>query len=79
MRVTVTRHHFHFHPVEVEQAMNGVVPEALTGTAVDIGGVPYPLMQVGAVITRQDRRDFSADEVERAMRALGFAPYPATG
>jgi hypothetical protein len=29
-------------------------------------------MQVGAVLTRQDRRDFSAEEVFRAMRALGF-------
>jgi hypothetical protein len=29
-------------------------------------------MQVGAVVTRQDRRDFSAGEVMRAMRALGF-------
>jgi hypothetical protein len=29
-------------------------------------------MQVGAVITRQDRRDFSVGEVTRAMQALGF-------
>ena len=77
MRVVIARRHFYFHPSEVEQAMQGVVPEPVTGTAVEVGGVRYPLMQVGAVITRQDRRDFSAGEVERAMRALGFTLRPA--
>ncbi len=34
---------------------------------------PYlPVKQVGQVITRQDRRDFSAGEVLRAMTQLGF-------
>lgn len=72
MRVTIARRHFYFHPHEVEQAMNGVAPEPTAGTSVSIGGVRYPIMQVGAVITRQDRRDFSAGEVIRAMQALGF-------
>ena len=72
MRVTIARRHFYFHPAEVEQVMNGVAPEPVTGTTVEIGGVRYPIMQVGAVITRQDRRDFNAGEVTRAMQALGF-------
>jgi hypothetical protein len=72
MRVTIARRHFYFHPTEVEQAMSGVTPEPVAGPSVEIGGTAYPLMQVGAVITRQDRRDFSADEVYRAMQALGF-------
>ncbi|MDX6355408.1 MAG: hypothetical protein QOF98_2311 [Streptomyces sp.] len=72
MRVTIARRHFYFHRIEVEQAMNAVVPEPVTGASVDIGGTTYPLMQVGAVITRQDRRDFTSGEVLRAMQALGF-------
>ncbi|MBM9504144.1 SCO5918 family protein [Actinacidiphila acididurans] len=78
MRVTIARRHFYFHPAEVEQAMKGVVPEPVTGKSVDIGGVRYPIMQVGAVLTRQDRRDFNAGEVERAMRVLGFTVHPAS-
>ncbi|WP_405724415.1 SCO5918 family protein [Streptomyces sp. NBC_01537] len=72
MRVTIARRHFYIHAIEVEQAMSGVSPEPVSGASVKIGGITYPLMQVGAVVTRQDRRDFSAGEVMRAMRALGF-------
>ncbi|BBA98547.1 hypothetical protein RVR_4769 [Actinacidiphila reveromycinica] len=78
MRVTIARHHFYFHPSEVEQAMSGVAPEPVTGSSVDIGGVRYPVMQVGATLTRQDRRDFNAGEVERAMQALGFPLHSTT-
>lgn len=42
------------------------------GESVVIGRRVYPVMQVGQVITRQDRRDFSAGEVIRAMTQLGF-------
>lgn len=42
------------------------------GESVIIGRRHYPVKQVGQVITRQDRRDFSADEVRRAMTKLGF-------
>jgi hypothetical protein len=73
MRVTIARRHFYIHPIEVEQAMNGVKPESASGASVKVGGITYPVMQVGAVITRQDRRDFSADEVYRAMKTLGFS------
>jgi hypothetical protein len=38
-----------------------------------IGRRRYPVKQVGAVITRQDRRDFTSGEVVRALTALGFA------
>lgn len=77
MRVTIARHHFYFHPDEVETAMSGVTPEPVTGPSVDINGRRYPVMQVGAVITRQDRRDFNAGEVTRAMQALGFTCHAA--
>lgn len=88
MRVTIARRHFYFHRIEVEEAMNAVVPEPVTGASVEIGGTSYPIMQVGAILTRQDRRDFNSGEVVRAMQALGFpcrmtptapvAPAPST-
>ncbi|MFG2282343.1 SCO5918 family protein [Streptomyces asoensis] len=37
-----------------------------------VGRRTYPAKQAGQVVTRQDRRDFSADEVLRAMTQLGF-------
>ncbi len=57
--------------------MAGVDPEPVTGEAVKIGRRVYPVKQVGAVITRQDRRDFSAAQVIRAMKGLGFTCLPA--
>ncbi|MEH0631318.1 SCO5918 family protein [Streptomyces stelliscabiei] len=46
--------------------------EEVIGASVTIGRRTYPVKQVGQVVTRQDRRDFSADEVLRAMAQLGF-------
>jgi hypothetical protein len=46
-----------------------------------IGRRAYPIKQVGEVITKQDRRDFSSSEVIRALTRLGFTcrtlPEPA--
>lgn len=77
MRCVIAGYPFHLTANEVQQAMRGVSPEPITGESVKIGRRVYPLMQVGAVITRQDRRDFSAGEVGRAMRRLGFDCLPA--
>ncbi|WP_238315068.1 SCO5918 family protein, partial [Methylobacterium organophilum] len=52
--------------------MRGIKPEPVAGDSVIIGRRHYPVKQVGQVITRQDRRDFSAGEVLRAMTQLGF-------
>ncbi|MET9089987.1 SCO5918 family protein [Streptomyces sp. NPDC004237] len=52
--------------------MRGINPEPGTGESVIIGRRHYPVKQVGQVITRQDRRDFGAAEVLRAMTQLGF-------
>ncbi|MEU3691060.1 SCO5918 family protein [Streptomyces narbonensis] len=52
--------------------MKGIKPEQVTGESVIIGRRTYPVKQVGQVITRQDRRDFTAGEVLRAMTRLGF-------
>lgn len=76
MRVTIARQHFYFHAAGVEHAMSEVTPEPLVGATVEIGGTRYPVMQVGTVLTHQDRRDFSGQEVERAMRMLGFTVHP---
>lgn len=72
MRVTIAGHSFYLQASEVERAMTGIKPEPITGESVRIGRRSYPVKQVGAVISRQDRRDFSAAEVSRALRRLGF-------
>ncbi|MGR3931607.1 SCO5918 family protein [Streptomyces sp. BRA346] len=72
MRCVIARFPFDLIKSEVEQAMAGIKPEPVTGDFVIIGRHHYPVKQVGAVITRQDRRDFTADEVTRALTRLGF-------
>ncbi|MFF1379554.1 SCO5918 family protein [Streptomyces sp. NPDC058308] len=80
MRCVIARFPFDLFKSEVEQVMKGVKPEPITGESVIIGRRHYPVKQVGEVITRQDRRDFSAGEVIRALTGLGFtirqAPVP---
>ncbi|MFI1176958.1 SCO5918 family protein [Streptomyces melanogenes] len=73
MRCVIARFPFDLSKSGVEDTMKGVKPQPVEGESVLIGRRRYPVMQVGEVITRQDRRDFSAREVIRAMTALGFA------
>lgn len=84
MRCVIARFPFDLFKNEVEDSMKGIKPEPVTGDAVVIGRRVYPVKQVGEVITRQDRRDFSSAEVVRALSKLGFtcrtaeaAPVPA--
>ncbi|MER5771705.1 SCO5918 family protein [Streptomyces sp. NPDC001985] len=72
MRCVIARFPFELTKSGVLESMKGVKPEPITGDSVIIGRRHYPVKQVGEVITRQDRRDFTADEVTRAMAALGF-------
>ncbi|MBU7600389.1 SCO5918 family protein [Streptomyces sp. P38-E01] len=72
MRCVIARFPFELTKIGVLEAMKGIKPEPGTGEFVTIGRRNYPVMQVGQVITRQDRRDFSAGEVTRAMAKLGF-------
>ncbi|MFJ5711561.1 MULTISPECIES: SCO5918 family protein [unclassified Streptomyces] len=72
MRCVIARFPFELTKSGVLETMKGVVPEPVSGPFVTIGRRDYPAKQVGAVVTRQDRRDFSADEVLRAMTRLGF-------
>lgn len=72
MRCIIARFPFDLTKSGVLESMKGVKPEPVTGEYVIIDRRRYPVKQVGAVITRQDRRDFSAGEVTRAMTALGF-------
>ncbi|MFI6469960.1 SCO5918 family protein [Streptomyces sp. NPDC050516] len=72
MRCVIARFPFDLTKSGVIESMKGVKPEPLVGESVLIGRRHYPAKQVGSVITRQDRRDFSAQEVVRAMTALGF-------
>ncbi|MEU9446982.1 SCO5918 family protein [Streptomyces sp. NPDC048304] len=72
MRCVIARFPFELTKGGVLESMKGIKPEPITGESVIIGRRHYPVKQVGQVITRQDRRDFSATEVLRAMAALGF-------
>ena len=72
MRCVIARYPFDLTKSGVLASMAGVTPELITGESVTIGRRRYPVKQVGEVVTRQDRRDFSAGEVLRAMAQLGF-------
>jgi hypothetical protein len=72
MRCVIARFPFDFTKADVQGLMKGVKPEPITGESVIIGRRSYPVKQVGEVITRQDRRDFTAGEVTRALGRLGF-------
>ncbi|AQT75687.1 MULTISPECIES: SCO5918 family protein [Streptomyces] len=72
MRCVIARFPFDLTKSGVLQSMKGIKPEPVLGESVTVGRRTYPVKQVGQVITRQDRRDFSAGEVVRAMTQLGF-------
>ncbi|MET9832186.1 SCO5918 family protein [Streptomyces sp. NPDC006385] len=72
MRCVIARFPFDLIKSEVEQSMSGITPEPVAGLAVTIGRRVYPVMQVGEVITRQNRRDFTVGEMHRALTRLGF-------
>ncbi|MGW0846066.1 SCO5918 family protein [Streptomyces sp. NPDC002787] len=72
MHCVIARYPFELTKSGVLALMKGVRPELLTGESVTIGRRRYPVKQVGQVITRQDRRDFTSGEVTRAMSRLGF-------
>ncbi|GAA4016242.1 SCO5918 family protein [Streptomyces marokkonensis] len=85
MRCVIARYPFDLTKGGVLDSMKGVTPEPIKGESVTIGRRRYPVKQVGEIVTRQDRRDFSSGEVTRAMTRLGFtchadpeiAPAPA--
>ncbi|GAA3494743.1 SCO5918 family protein [Streptomyces prasinosporus] len=72
MRCVIARYPFDLTREGVLESMKGITPEPVTGESVTIGRRRYPAKQVGAVVTRQDRRDFTSGEVVRAMTRLGF-------
>ncbi|NDZ77172.1 hypothetical protein G3I19_01255 [Streptomyces sp. SID10853] len=78
MRCVIARFPFDLTKSGVLESLKGVKPEQVIGESVIIGRRTYPIKQVGQVITRQDRRDFSAGEIIRAMTQLGFTcPGPS--
>lgn len=76
MRVTIAGVFFYIQASEVEQKMNAVEPEPIDGDCVVVGSATYPVKQVGRIVTGQDPRDFSAGEIVRALRQLGFTCKP---
>ncbi|MEC4018156.1 SCO5918 family protein [Streptomyces sp. H27-D2] len=76
MRVTIAGVFFYLQASEVESKMSNVKPETITTESVRIGRRNYPVKQVGALVTRQDPRDFSTGEIVRALTQLGFTCQP---
>ena len=76
MRCVIARYPFELTKDGVLASMKGITPELVTGESVTIGRRRYPVKQVGQVITRQDRRDFTSGEVVGGRGRLGF-PCPA--
>jgi hypothetical protein len=72
VRCIIARFPFDLSKDDVQASMKGIKPETITGESVIIGRRHYPVKQVGEVITRQDRRDFTAAEMIRALSRLGF-------
>ncbi|MGW1224249.1 SCO5918 family protein [Streptomyces sp. NPDC001478] len=72
MRCVIARFPFELTKNGVLDSMKDIKPEEVVGGSVTIGRRAFPLKQVGEVVTGQDRRDFTADEVFRAMTKLGF-------
>ncbi|MBQ0825937.1 SCO5918 family protein [Streptomyces tagetis] len=72
MRCVIARFPFDLTKGGVLETMKGVKPEPITHEFIVIGRRQFPAKQVGQVVTRQDRRDFSIAEVVRAMTQLGF-------
>lgn len=72
MRCMIAGYPFNLETREVETAMRDVEPEPIRGACAQIGGRWYPVMQIGAKVTGQDRRDFTAAQVHRAMSSLGL-------
>jgi hypothetical protein len=77
MRCIIAGFPFDLMKSEVLHKMQGVKPEPVTGESVIISRRTYPVKQVGQILTRQDRRDFTAEQITRAMTRLGFTCRPA--
>lgn len=60
MRCVIARFPFDLTKSGVLASMKGIKPEQAPGESVIIGRRTYPVKQVGQIVTRQDRRDFSA-------------------
>lgn len=72
MRCTIAGQSFYLQASDVETLMKRVKAEPVSGACVRVNRRWFPLMQVGALITGQDRRDFTNAEVYKALVLLGL-------
>jgi hypothetical protein len=77
MRCVIARFPFDLIKSEVEKSMSRITPEPVTGVSVTIDGRAYSVMQVGEVITRLNRWNFTTGEMRRALTHLGFTCHEA--
>lgn len=80
MRCMIAGQPFYLEVRDVEGAMRAVEPEPVRGACAQVGGKWYPVMQIGAKVTGQDRRDFTPADIYRALTRLGLpcSPTPPT-
>jgi len=76
MRCMIAGQPFYLQASDVETAMKSLEPEPIRGACAEVGGRWYPIMQVGAAVTGQDRRDFTGADVTRALTKLGLTCRP---
>ena len=81
MRCMIAGQPFYLETSEVEAAVKLLEPEPIRGACVQVAGRWFPVMQVGAAVTGQDRRDFISADVVRALTNLGLETRlsPPTG
>jgi hypothetical protein len=72
MRCMIAGQPFYLQASDVKTAIKSVEPEPIHGACVQVGRRWFPVMQVGAAVTGQDRRDFTGAEVARALSQLGL-------
>ncbi|MET8963993.1 SCO5918 family protein [Streptomyces sp. NPDC004074] len=66
MRCLIARPPFELTKNGVLASVSGITPELVPGESAAIARRRYPVRQVGQVITRQGRRDFTSGEGIRA-------------
>jgi hypothetical protein len=69
---TVARAAFELDPRQVEEAVEGVLPDPIQEHYVVVRGHRYPPKQVLSCVTGLDRADFTTHQARRILKRLGF-------
>jgi hypothetical protein len=70
--MTVSGHRYDLDAHQVQEALEGVLPDPIQEHFVVINGRRWPPKQVLALVTGLDRADFTTHQARRALTRLGF-------